>query len=90
MLPRVYFDGAAQNGSCGCGVQIIIDDNIQYLIHWNGSMGTNSKAEVSALAGLLNFCFFLNIQAVTIFDDSKVMVDFVLGKNNIYKPHLLG
>lgn len=90
MLPRAYFDGAAQNGLCGCGVQNIVDDNNQYLIHWCGGMGTNSKAEASTLAGLLNFCFFLNIQAVSIFGDSKVMVDFVLGKDNIYKSHLLG
>jgi len=43
-----------------------------------------------ALAGLLSFCLFLNLQDVSIFGDSKVMVDYVLGKNNILKPQLVG
>jgi len=90
LLPRAFFDGAEDNGICGCGVHIITNENYHFLIHWNGGKGSNSKAEAVALAGLLSFCLFLNLQNVSIFGDSKVMVDHVLGKNNILKPQLVG
>ena len=90
MLPRAYFDGATQNNSCGCGVHIIMDEKLQYLISWNGGNDSNCKAEAMTLAGLLTFCLFFNIECVTIFGDSKVMVDYVLGKNHISDPHLAG
>lgn len=43
-----------------------------------------------ALDGLLYFCSFLDISDVSIFGNSKVMVDFVLKENNISMPHLAG
>lgn len=90
MFPQVLFDGAAQNNSCGCGIHIIMDEYTQFLISWNGGKGSGCKAEAMALTGLLSFCFFFNIQSVSIFGDSKVMVDFVLGKIHISNPHLAG
>eukprot|EP00253_Pinus_taeda_P024795 PITA_24795 len=88
--PRAYFDGVEQLGSCGCGAIIMVNENIQFSAHRNGGKGTNSKAEAMALAGLLKLCIFLNIQDVLVFGDSKVMVDFVSGKNHIFMPHLVG
>lgn len=41
-----------------------------------------------ALAGLLSICLFFNIQRVSIYGDSKVMVDFVAGKSHINSLHL--
>ena len=43
-----------------------------------------------ALTGLLSFCIFFNIQGVSIFGDSKVMVNFVMGKIHFRNPHLAG
>lgn len=34
--PRAFFDGAEQQNSVGCGVHIIMDENLQYFISWNG------------------------------------------------------
>lgn len=43
VYPCAYFDGAAQHGSCACGVFIIIEEGQVYDIHWNGGVGTNNK-----------------------------------------------
>ena len=90
MFPKAFFDGAAQNNSCGCGIHIIMDENTQFLISWNGGKGSGCKVDAMALPGLLYFYFFFNIQSVSIFGDSKVMVDFVLGKIHISNPQLAG
>lgn len=90
MFPKAFFDGAAQNNSCGCGIHIIMDENTQFLILWIGGKGSGCKAEAMALVGLLSFCLFFNIQCVSIFGDSKVKVDFVMGKIDISNPHLEG
>lgn len=85
-MPRAFFDGVEHEEICGCGVHIFVDEDNHFLIHWNGGMDSNSKAEAMALAGLLSFFLFLNLQNVSIFGDSRVMVDYVLGKNKIFKP----
>lgn len=54
----MFFDGADQQNTCGCGVHIIMDEKLQYFISWNGGKGTNSMAEARALAGLLALCIF--------------------------------
>ena len=87
-MPRAFFDGAEQGGQCGCGVSISVNENC--LIYWNGGRGSNSKAEAMALVGLIHFCLFINLQDVSIFGDSKVMVDGVIGKSIIRKPQLYG
>lgn len=75
---------------CGCRVYILINESCHFSIHWNGGRGSNSKAKAMALDGLLYFCSFLDISDVSIFGNSKVMVDFVLKENNISMPHLAG
>ena len=89
-FPKAYFDGAEQQGTCGCGNLIMVNEKTQFSIHWNGGRGSNSKAEAMALAGLLKFYLFLDLQHVSIFGDSKVMVDYISGKNHITVPHLIG
>lgn len=67
---------------------IQLDENLQYNLSWNAGEGTNSLAEAKALAGLLAFCCFLDIQAISIYGDSKTMVDDVNGKGFVSCPHL--
>lgn len=86
---RAFFDGAEQNGSCGCSFLIMVNENIHFSIHGNGK-GSKSKVEAIVVAGLLKFCLFLDIQDVTVFGDSKVMMDFVSRKNHILMSHLAG
>lgn len=86
--PAAFFDGAEQSKRCGCGVHIILDDKMQYHLSWSGGRGTNNLAEARALAGLLAFCSFLEIQDISIYGDSKIMVDHIRGSCHIDYPHL--
>lgn len=85
-----YFDSAAQHGTCACGVFIIMEEGQVYDIHWNGGAGTNNKAEVMALVGLLSICDFLGLQKLHIFGDSKVIIEHALSKHTIRNIHLSG
>lgn len=89
-FPRAYFDGAAQNNICACGVYIITQEDQAIELYWNGSPGTNSKAEIMALAGLIYFSDFLGIQNLHIYGDSKVTIDHVQSRNSIKNIHLSG
>lgn len=69
----------------------IIPGEDQYIdTFWHGGKGTNNKAEAMALAGLLKFCDFLNIQGLHIFGDSKVMIDHVKSVHIINNINLAG
>eukprot|EP00253_Pinus_taeda_P001784 PITA_01784 len=74
-IPSAFFDGAKQHNIYGYEVHIIMDEKLQYLISWNGGKGTNSLAEARALAGLLALCVFFDIQEISIYGDSKTMID---------------
>lgn len=87
-LPRAFFDGAEQNGFCGCGFHIVTDEDSSFSIHWNGGRGSNMMAKVMALSGFLSFCLFLDLHDVSIYGDSQVLVNYVAGKNSISKAHL--
>lgn len=65
-----------------------MDEKLQYLISWNEGKGSNSMIEARALAGLLAFCVFFDIQAISIYGDSKSMIDHVKGACHIRSPHL--
>lgn len=54
----------------------------------NGGRGTNSLVEARVLDGLLAFYMFMEIQNISIFGDSKVMIDHVRGACHINYPHL--
>lgn len=86
--PRAFFDGASQQNSCGAGVFIQIDENLQYHLSWNAGVGTNNLAEAKALAALLAFCCFLDIKPIYVYGDSKTMVDHVNGNGFVGCPHL--
>lgn len=89
-IPRAYFDGAAQNGICACSVFIITMENQHIDIFWNGGKGSNNKVEAMALAGLLIFCDYLNIQYLQIFGVSKVIIDHVKSIHSIKNHNLSG
>jgi len=65
-----------------------MDENLHYYLSWNAGRGTNSLAEAKALAGLLAFCSFFDIHPISIFRDSKSMVDHVNGISHILCLHL--
>lgn len=89
-LPRAFFNCATQNGVCGCGFHIQADENCLLFAHWNRGRGSNLMAEAMALTGLLSFYLFLNLQDISFYGDSKVLVDYMAGKISISRPHLEG
>jgi len=88
--PCAYFDGAAQQGICACGVVISIENAQAIEICWNAGPGTNNRAEAMALAGLLTINNFLEIQKLQIFGDSKVITEHVLSKHQVKNIHIAG
>lgn len=52
-LPTRWFDGTLQLGMCGRGEVLKLNRNTQYNLSWNRGLGTNSRAEIIALWGLL-------------------------------------
>lgn len=88
--PRAFFDGAAQRGLCACGVYISMCDDLHYSIYWHGGRGTNNKVEAMALAGLLPFTSFLNIQQLQIYGDSKNTIGLATGRLIKRNPTLTG
>ena len=73
--PVGYFDGASQNSLCGCGVWLRISTGCHYKLFWNGGFGTNMKAEIMALWGLMWWASFLGEEHIWIVGDSKVLID---------------
>ena len=50
-----FFDDAAQHGSCDCGVVLRLDMGKQYHLWWHSGFGSNTRANIIALWGLLWF-----------------------------------
>jgi len=74
-FPSGFFDGAEKNGRCGCGVVLYIDAVVSYRIHWYEGMGTNTRAELVALWGLLLFIAEKQVSVIHIYGDLKTIVD---------------
>jgi len=89
-IPKAYFDRAAQNGTSAYGVYIITKKTQQIAFYWNGEEGTNNKAEVMALYGLLMFSIFLNIESLQIYGDSKIIIDHINAKLSIKNHYMSG
>lgn len=73
----IFFDGASQQHRCGCGAWLMLTSNCHYKIYWFRGIGTNMRAEILALRGLLWFASQLCIEDFRVFGDSKVLVDYL-------------
>lgn len=86
--PCAYFDGAAQQGICACGVVISIENTQAIEVCWNAGPGTNNRAAAMALVGLLSISNFFEIPKLQICGDSKVIMEHVLSKQQVKNIHL--
>lgn len=75
--------GSAQNPNCGCGAWLRISPTCHYKLYWYGGSGTNTRAEVIALWGLMWFTNHLRYDRIFIYGDSKVLIDHLLRKATI-------
>lgn len=85
-----WFDGASQRGMCGCGAFLKPDNIILYYLHQNGGLGTNTRAKIMALWGLLQFAAEKQLDITKIYGDSKVIIDGMLGHTSFGPPLQVG
>lgn len=89
-IPALFFDGAQQEGVCGCGAWLKLENGERYNISWNGGPGTNSKAELLALWSGLLVALHLRIPCIDIYGDSQVVIGGISGRTTLRSPHLCG
>ena len=72
-----FFDGVEQNGLCGVGMVIQMECNNAFWICMNVGMGSNTRAELLALWGLLYFAKFWDIGLHMVLGDLKAIIYWV-------------
>ena len=83
-----YFDGAANAGRCGVGMVIFVEGSLSYRLLVDVGCSTNTKSKLMVLWGLLYFVIHKNIQDFHVWGNSKVIVDWALGKHIIHSMDL--
>jgi ribonuclease HI len=74
--PLSFFDRVAASSSCGFGIVLKLSSDHFYNIHLAIRPGTNIKAEMLGLWGLLDFTLILHIHELMVVGDSKVILDW--------------
>ena len=83
------FDGAAQGELSGGGGTISLVDGKIYHFKVGLGKGTNNRAELLSLWSLLWIARTLHISELEILGDSKLIIDWVNGKNSLRQVALL-
>ena len=89
-LPALYFDGASVDGMAGCGAWIKLTESERYHMYGCGGPGSNNKAEVMALWGGLHIAQDLQVQGVSIYGDSLLVINWITNKYQMKSSHLQG
>jgi len=89
-VPYGFFDGASQHHPphLGVGALLHIFDDLFFKIRYAPQRGLNKKVELSGLWALFVMFELLNLRKVQICGDSKVVVDWVSGKEKLQVGHL--
>ena len=77
-------------GKIGCGAWIKLSHRERIHIFWNGGSGSNNKAKISALWGGLLAVVNLKLLNLSIYGDSKLVVDCIVGHINLNLLDLQG
>ena len=72
----------------GARAVIYFSSKRRMLVKYAMGKATNNRAELAALWATLKMAHNNQIQDIQIFGDSKVVVDWVNGRNNIRVPQL--
>ena len=79
-----YFDGASNLNHCGCGMVLVLNKDHFFNLCMGGSLGSNTKAELLSLFGLLHFASLIVISDISVYGDSKVLIDWLNGSTNLH------
>jgi ribonuclease HI len=86
--PIGFFDGVAAGGKCGVGIFLKFSSEHVIKATIVVGEGTNTKAEILGLWGLLSLAKFLHLNELMIAGDSKVIIDWFEGKCTIHSQVL--
>lgn len=87
-FPYGFFYGATETGVCGAGMVIFLSPDHYFHLNMRARSGSNTRAELVALWGLLYFTMDMGIVLTHIFGDSQCIIDWAHG-NSILRPILL-
>ena len=87
-IPWAFFDGDSNREPPlgGVGVVINVTANRKIMIKYEMGQETKSRVELSALWETMKVAHSNRIQDIQIFRDSKVVIDWENGRNNIRVP----
>jgi len=87
---RAWFDGSARPnpGRCGIGALIVGPDGVRIELAQPAGHGNSSEAEYRALIALLEAAVARDARELTIFGDSRVVIDDVNGPDLYAAPSL--
>lgn len=69
-----FFNGVEINNICGCGAYIVIKSGYYYHFRWSGGLGSNSRAKIMALWGVIYCVKCLSTEIVDIYRYSKGVI----------------
>ena len=70
-LAFCYFNGASSNGECGCGMVLFLNNDHFFKVWMGGGIGSNTRAELINLWGILCFASHIGIDALNILETEK-------------------
>ena len=73
--PIGFFYGTAERGICGVGIVLNFNTQHFFKAHFDVGVGTNTKAELLGLWGLLSIANGCHIQDLMVVGDSRVVID---------------
>ena len=81
--PIGYFDGAEQNGVCGAGYIIRIN-NQEVIKGWmKAGIGTNTREKVLSLWALLSVAGRRGVRRIAVAGDSKIVIGWEKGESKL-------
>lgn len=86
--PWGFFDGASQNNLCGGGALLYLSDDHFFKIAVGLGEGTNNHAEILSLKLLLAFAIEQNITEISIYGDSKNVINWINGTQRCFNSNL--
>lgn len=78
-----FFDGTKQKRCCGAGMVILLDTHHYFRLRMGVGRGTNSRAELLALWGLLFFVKTHCLILQQILGDSRVIIDWAMKRGTL-------
>ena len=81
-----FFDGASKLYNCGCGFVLNLRKDHLLYFSFGGGLGTNTKDELLSLFGLLLIDSLIEVSDISIYGDSKIIIDW---QNGISKLQVL-